>query len=69
MIVEITGTSRKPEYAPPSPQGERFQQKSLWPDVTKAEKMLGFEAEIQLKEGLTRYYHWRKSRVAHEASH
>jgi UDP-glucose 4-epimerase len=57
MIIEITGTSLDPEYAP---QGERFQQKSLWPDVTKAEKMLGFKAEFPLMEGLTRYFHWLK---------
>ena len=59
MIVEITGTSLEPEYAP---QGERFQQKSLWPDVTKAEKMLGFKAQILLREGLMRYYHWKKDK-------
>lgn len=65
MIIEITGTSPEPEYAP---QGERFQQKSLWPDVTKAEKLLGFKAQIQLKEGLTRYYHWIRERMLREGN-
>jgi UDP-glucose 4-epimerase len=63
MIVEITGTSMEPEHAP---QGDRFQQKSLWPDVTKAEKMLGFKAQVPMREGLTRYYHWIKDRMARE---
>ena len=64
VIREITGTSLEPEYGP---QGDRFQQQSLWPDVAKAEKMLGFKAQVTLKEGLTRLYHWwRKQKMQHQ---
>lgn len=58
MIVEITGTSLKPEYVP---LGNRFLGiKSNYLDVTKAEKILGYKAEVSLKEGLKRYFVWRK---------
>lgn len=63
MIREITGTSLEPEYAP---QGDRFQQQSLWPDVTKAEELLGFKAEYSMREGLTRYYRWLKESVGRQ---
>ena len=63
MIREITGTSLLPEYAP---QGDRFQQESLWPDVTKAEKRLGFKARYSMKEGLTEYYRWLKANAARQ---
>ena len=32
-------------------------------DVSKAEKMLGFKAKVSLKEGLKRYFEWRKRKV------
>ena len=59
MIAEITGTALKPEYAP---QGGRFGLKHLHLDVTKAEKRLGFKAEVPLREGLKRYFEWRKKK-------
>jgi len=30
--------------------------------VTKAEKVLGFKAEVPLREGLKRYFEWRKKK-------
>ncbi len=62
MIVEITETSLEPEYAS---KGERFGLKSLFLDVAKAEKVLGFKAEVPLREGLKRYSEWRKKKVHH----
>jgi len=64
MIREITGISLEPEYAP---QGDWFGLESLYLDVTKAEKMLGFKAQVPLKEGLTRYYHWRNETMGLES--
>jgi UDP-glucose 4-epimerase len=59
IIIEVAGISQEPEYAP---RGDRFGLKSLYLDVTKAEKILGFKAEVSLKEGLRRYFEWRKRR-------
>jgi UDP-glucose 4-epimerase len=59
MIIEITGTSLEPVYVP---QRERFRKIRSPLDVTKAEKMLGFRAEVSLREGLQRYFDWRKKR-------
>lgn len=61
MIIEITGTRLKPEYVP---MGNRFLGiKSNNLDVTKAEKILGYKAKVSLKEGLKRYFEWRKIRA------
>lgn len=59
MIIEITGTSLEPAYVP---QGDRFRKIRSSLDVTKSEKMLGFRAEVPLREGLKRYFDWRKKR-------
>ena len=59
MIAEITGTSLRPEVAP---QEGRFGLRHLHLDVTKAEKVLGFKAEVPLREGLKRYFEWRKKK-------
>jgi len=58
MIREITGTPLEPEYLP---QGDRFRQQSLWPDIAKAKKMLGFKAEFSMREGLQKYYQWQQA--------
>jgi len=55
MIREITATALEPEYLP---QGDRFRQQSLWPDVAKAQRMLGFKARFGMREGLQKYYEW-----------
>ena len=65
MIAEITGTTLKPEYAP---QGGRFGLRHLHLDVTKAEKGLGFKAEVLLREGLKRYFEWRKKKGTYTGS-
>jgi len=57
MISDITGTTLEPEHLP---QGDRFRQQSLWPDVAKAEKILGFKAQFSMREGLQKYYQWRQ---------
>jgi UDP-glucose 4-epimerase len=65
MIIETTGTSFEPIY---EPQGDRFRLKSIFLDVTKAERVLGFKAEVPMREGLIRYYDWRKKqrKMCHE---
>jgi UDP-glucose 4-epimerase len=63
MIREVTKTSLEPVYAP---QGDRFGLRSLFLDVTKAEKILGFKSKVPLKEGLKRYIDWRKNKAFHK---
>jgi UDP-glucose 4-epimerase len=57
-IAEVTGTNLHPVYAP---RGNRFRLENLLLDVTKAERLLDFKARVPLKEGLTRYFNWRKN--------
>lgn len=63
MIVDITGTTLEPSF---EPQGDRFGLKSLFLDTSKAEKLLGFRAEVSLREGLACYYEWLKRKRAQE---
>jgi len=57
MILDITGSSLNPIYVP---QREQLGPKSFVLDVEMAEKALGFRARISLKDGLRRYFEWRK---------
>lgn len=57
MIIDISGTSLEPVYAP---QMARPGLESFTVDVTTAENVLGFRSEIPVREGLKRYYDWRK---------
>jgi len=59
MILEITGTSLESVFMP---QKEWFGMRSLFLDVTKAEKFLGYRSEVPLREGLMEYYNWRKKK-------
>ena len=65
MIAETTGTSLEPEYVP---KGDRFGLKHLYLDVRKAERMLGFKAEVSSREGLKRYSEWRKKKASSQGS-
>jgi UDP-glucose 4-epimerase len=48
MVFELTGENTGIEYAPPRPGEIR----DSWADISKAEKMLGFEPKFSMKEGL-----------------
>ncbi len=54
-LLKVMGSSLKPQYGPErkvNPVSRRLA------DITKAEKLLGFRAEIALEEGLTRLVRW-----------
>ena len=55
LLLEITGSDLDPEY---SPQEEMFVTHRVG-STEKAERMLGFEAEIPLEEGLRSVVEWR----------
>ena len=57
-IIEVTGTSLKAVYGP----AQSVWIDTIFLDVSKAERMLGFKVAIPLKEGLKRYYDWRQKR-------
>jgi len=57
MILDITGSSLNPIYVP---QGEQLGPASFVLEVERAKKVLGFRSRISLKEGLRRYFEWRK---------
>ena len=63
MMMEVTGTSLEPIFAP---QGDWFGHKNQFFGVKKAEKILEFKSEVPLKEGLKRYFEWRKKKVLHK---
>jgi UDP-glucose 4-epimerase len=56
MIIEATGTSLEPIYG----SAKSAWAETMFFDTSKAEGMLGFKAEVTLKEGLRQYYNWRK---------
>jgi len=60
MLLEITGSKLKPEYLP---QTTSFVTSRIG-STEKAERLLGFKATTELREGLERIVEWRKSLVA-----
>ncbi len=55
-VLATTGSSLKPEYRAPRAVANVRSRKAA---TEKAEKMLGFRAEIGLKEGLKKFIDWR----------
>ncbi|MBI4539314.1 MAG: NAD-dependent epimerase/dehydratase family protein [Gemmatimonadetes bacterium] len=59
MLLELTGSDLQPEYRP---ETTAFVTHRL-ADTVKAEKMLGFSAEVGLDEGLRSVIEWRRQDV------
>jgi dTDP-glucose 4,6-dehydratase len=58
-VLEVTGSSSEIAFEP-LPEDDPTQRQ---PDITLAREVLGWEPQVQLKEGLTRTYEWyRKER-------
>ena len=57
MLLEISGSSLKPEY---KPEEQSFVTNRLG-STEKAKKMIGFEAKTDLREGLKAVVQWRNS--------
>jgi UDP-glucose 4-epimerase len=56
MLLELTGSTLKPEYRP---QAQSFVTQRIG-STEKAEKLLGFKAMTPLLDGLRRVVEWRK---------
>ncbi len=57
-LAEITDFQEKPIYAP----GKRGDIRKIYLDTTKAKKELGWQAKLQLKDGLKKTVEWFKER-------
>jgi len=60
LLADLTGYGRKPAHLP-RPAGEV---RATWLDCSKAGKELGWEAEVDLREGLRRTVEWAKMAAA-----
>lgn len=58
-LLDLTGSLLLPEYRP---QGETFVQHRVG-STEKAEQLLGFRAEVPLREGLQELIEWRKQQL------
>jgi UDP-glucose 4-epimerase len=57
MLLQITGSTLKPQY---HPQAQSFVTSRIG-STEKAEKLLGFRASTELREGLERVVEWRRA--------
>jgi len=64
IIAKISGKKLVKNYDLSAPQGVRGRNA----DITLARKVLGWEPEVSLEEGLTRTYKWIKIQCARDAS-
>jgi len=60
LLLELTGSDLKPEYRP---QEQMFVTHRVG-STQKAERLLGFRAEVPLREGLRRFIEWRRQDMA-----
>jgi UDP-glucose 4-epimerase len=63
-LMRVMGKRMTPEYGPP--RGVNAVPRRL-ADTTKAEQMLGFKAEVDLEEGLSRLVNWWRANREHVA--
>ncbi len=60
LLLELTGSDLEPEYRP---QEQMFVTHRVG-STEKAERLLGFKAQVPLREGLKRFIEWRKRDIA-----
>lgn len=66
LLLGIMGSDLRPEYAPA--RQVNLAQRRL-ADVSKAQRLLGFEVRVSLEDGLSRMVKWwRQEQIAREAS-
>ncbi|GAB4543386.1 MAG: NAD-dependent epimerase/dehydratase family protein [Anaerolineae bacterium] len=66
MMLRVMGSDLQPEYGPA--RQVNLAQRRL-ADVSKAERLLGFKAQVELEDGLRRMVKWwRQEQAAREAS-
>ena len=64
-IVDISGKTIEIHYDTSKPEGDR----GRCADYSKARKILGWEPQVELMDGLTRQYDWVKSRIQEDQEH
>ncbi len=57
-LLEVMGSTLKPKYVPVPDERKKVEVMRRWADVAKAKKMIGFSAQVNLKEGLTKLVEW-----------
>jgi len=57
-LLETMGSVLKPKYVPLPDERKKVEVMRRLADVTKAKQMIGFEAKVDLKEGLKRLVQW-----------
>ena len=60
LLLELTGSDLEPEYRP---QEQMFVTHRVG-STEKAEELLGFRAQVSLREGLQRFIEWRRKDMA-----
>jgi len=58
LLIEVMGSNLKPEYVAMPDERKKVEVKRRWADISKARKMIGFEAKFTLREGLERLVLW-----------
>lgn len=59
MVLDLTGRADlTPEHRPPRPGDVR----RMWADISKANRLLGFEPQVSIREGIARYIEWVRAR-------
>ncbi|MDO8581061.1 MAG: NAD-dependent epimerase/dehydratase family protein [Candidatus Omnitrophota bacterium] len=58
LLLDAMGSNLKPQYVPVPEDRKKVEVIRRLADVSKAKKFIGFEANIELKEGLMKLLHW-----------
>jgi len=58
LLLDVMGSPLKPRYVALSEDRRKVEVIRRWADVSKAEKMIGFKAQVNLWDGLTKLVKW-----------
>ena len=58
VLLEVMGSKLKPQYLPLPEERKKVEVMRRLADVSKAQKMIGFKTQVNLKEGLKRLVQW-----------
>ncbi len=58
LLLDVMGSNLKPKYVSLPEDRKKVEVTRRWADVSKAEKMIGFQARVNLRDGLKRLVQW-----------
>ena len=61
LLLEVMGSSLKPQYIPLPEERKKVEVMRRWADVAKAEKLIEFKAKVNLRDGLSKLVKWLDS--------